>query len=328
MKLPGSGKSLLSERLIEIAPHGSEVVSQALTGSRNLCENLVAEISRRRSRACAIVNFVNSCQQDRMGWLMHASKPINAMVIHLCKPFQHCDANAIVCGFSQSEGCSGQDLRSMYQPFIPPGQGDLDVGFSCIVKCEGQSSTKELLSELKWVLTGGDSSNQVIQIPNVQEAGSRRRVNIQKFPRTRHLLDLGGNAVTRDDLVLAPPEVNFFLRRMNFEPISATVVDKSVVTVEEKLDGANIGFTVDHSGKILAQNRSHYIDEASHPQFKGVRSYIRSNEAALKSILGGGLYILYGEWLYAKHSIHYTCLPSYFIAFDLVSTSPKNEVWL
>lgn len=28
-------------------------------------------------------------------------------------------------------------------------------------------------------------------------------------------------------------------------------------------------------------------------------------------------HILFGEWLYAKHSIHYTQLPSYFIAFDL-----------
>ena len=26
---------------------------------------------------------------------------------------------------------------------------------------------------------------------------------------------------------------------------------------------------------------------------------------------------MFGEWLYAKHSIHYTQLPSYFISFDL-----------
>ena len=28
-------------------------------------------------------------------------------------------------------------------------------------------------------------------------------------------------------------------------------------------------------------------------------------------------HILFGEWLYAKHSIHYAQLPSYFIAFDM-----------
>jgi hypothetical protein len=28
-------------------------------------------------------------------------------------------------------------------------------------------------------------------------------------------------------------------------------------------------------------------------------------------------FILFGEWVYAKHSIHYSKLPAYFIAFDI-----------
>jgi len=30
-----------------------------------------------------------------------------------------------------------------------------------------------------------------------------------------------------------------------------------------------------------------------------------------------GHLLLFGEWMYAKHSIHYTRLPDYFIAFDV-----------
>ena len=33
-----------------------------------------------------------------------------------------------------------------------------------------------------------------------------------------------------------------------------------------------------------------------------------------------GRYILYGEWMFAKHSIHYTHLPGIFLAFDLFDT--------
>ena len=31
----------------------------------------------------------------------------------------------------------------------------------------------------------------------------------------------------------------------------------------------------------------------------------------------GGQFILYGEWLYAKHSVHYRKLPHYFFEFDI-----------
>ena len=31
----------------------------------------------------------------------------------------------------------------------------------------------------------------------------------------------------------------------------------------------------------------------------------------------GGQFILYGEWLYAKHSVHYRNLPHYFFEFDI-----------
>ena len=37
----------------------------------------------------------------------------------------------------------------------------------------------------------------------------------------------------------------------------------------------------------------------------------------LCQILEPERHVLFGEWLFAKHSKHYTSLPAYFIAFDI-----------
>lgn len=41
-------------------------------------------------------------------------------------------------------------------------------------------------------------------------------------------------------------------------------------------------------------------------------------------ILTKGNYIIYGEWLYSKHSINYTKLPDYFIMFDLYDVNTNT----
>ncbi len=34
----------------------------------------------------------------------------------------------------------------------------------------------------------------------------------------------------------------------------------------------------------------------------------------------GGRYVMYGEWLYAKHTVFYDALPHYFFEFDVLDT--------
>jgi atypical dual specificity phosphatase len=69
-----------------------------------------------------------------------------------------------------------------------------------------------------------------------------------KYPRTRHCYDTG-NSVSRDDLLLTATE---------FE---TTFLQGRHVTVEEKVDGANLGLSIDpDNGAIRAQNRSHYVN--------------------------------------------------------------------
>ncbi|BEJ17483.1 hypothetical protein CspHIS471_0608840 [Cutaneotrichosporon sp. HIS471] len=122
-----------------------------------------------------------------------------------------------------------------------------------------------------------------------------------KFPRTPHLLDLG--AAAADDLV-SPADI------------------KGPASVEEKLDGANMGLSLDWDGKLVAQNRSHWVSSASAPQFRALDTLLASHDSALRRILGRDQhfperYILYGEWMAAPHSVHYASLPALFVAFDL-----------
>lgn len=139
---------------------------------------------------------------------------------------------------------------------------------------------------------------------------------VLKYPRTTHLFDTGGTATTTDDLVLSASD---------FSALSGMVLGGSAadVVVEEKIDGANMGFRVARGGQILAQNRSKYISSGDHAQFSRLQEWVELHRAVLIELLGGekeNNLILYGEWCVAKHSLKYDNLPDYFIAFDLFDT--------
>lgn len=93
------------------------------------------------------------------------------------------------------------------------------------------------------------------------------------------------------------------------------------LSIEEKIDGANLGISLSLNGNILVQNRSHYISSGEHAQFSPLSAWVEMNKERIKSILKPSCpskrRILFGEWLVAKHSIPYRRLPAYFIAFDI-----------
>jgi hypothetical protein len=127
-----------------------------------------------------------------------------------------------------------------------------------------------------------------------------------KFPRTAHLMDAGGTAVTVDDLVMSPVDLECF------------VGSGRVVTVEEKVDGANLGVSIAADHRILFQNRAHYVNDATHAQFSGLSRWADEHAAALHAILDPERHVLFGEWCALKHSLHYARLPALFLAFDLL----------
>ena len=135
---------------------------------------------------------------------------------------------------------------------------------------------------------------------------------IAKFPRTAHLFDAGGTAVTSDDLVLG--DTARFLLELDASEARAVVI-------EEKLDGGNIGISRGLDGELLVQNRSHYISSGDHPQYRPLfHTWLRepARRAALEALLPpGGDVILFGEWLLARHSVPYLALPDHFVAFDV-----------
>ena len=131
-----------------------------------------------------------------------------------------------------------------------------------------------------------------------------------RFPRTPHLVWLGKDEA-RDDKVLSPEEASELLSGM--------------VLVEEKIDGANVGLSLSHDG-VRAQNRGAYIERKTcHPQFKPLFRWLDAHRHALAEVLDPNL-ILFGEWCYAVHSVRYTRLPDWFLAFDVYDRY-RHEFW-
>jgi hypothetical protein len=121
-----------------------------------------------------------------------------------------------------------------------------------------------------------------------------------KYPRTPHL---AGSRLQPGDADLA--QVPFaHLRGRN-------------LVVEEKLDGANAGISFSPDGDLLLQSRGHYLAGGPRErQFAPFKAWAATLADRLRPVLGH-LYVLYGEWLYAKHTVFYDALPHYFCEFDV-----------
>ena len=124
---------------------------------------------------------------------------------------------------------------------------------------------------------------------------------IKKYPRTPHL----------EGSRLQPGDED--LSQIPFSEIAGRHI-----VVEEKCDGANSAVSFGRDGALLLQSRGHYLTggwrERHYDLFKQWASVHRD---ALYAVLGGR-YIMYGEWMYAKHTVYYDALPHYFLEFDVL----------
>jgi RNA ligase-like protein len=126
-------------------------------------------------------------------------------------------------------------------------------------------------------------------------------VGLRKYPRTHHLE--GSRRQPGDE-------------DLNALPFSQ-LAGRDLV-VEEKLDGANAAVSFGPSGELLLQSRGHYLTGGPRERhFDLFKSWASCHQAALHSVLGSR-YVLYGEWLYAKHTVFYDALPHYFLEFDIL----------
>lgn len=121
-----------------------------------------------------------------------------------------------------------------------------------------------------------------------------------KYPRTPHLF---GSKGTEDDKHLGEVESRRFL------------ADESLI-VEEKIDGTNVGIHFTPAGEMVLQCRGHLITAGMHPQYDLFKQWAAVKRNILENRLQDSL-ILFGEWVYARHSVHYRKLPHYFFEFDI-----------
>lgn len=126
-------------------------------------------------------------------------------------------------------------------------------------------------------------------------------IDFFRFPHTPHIAWLG-EGQPRDDKVLSPHEVKELL--------------STVVLVEEKLDGANLGISIGPGGKLHVQNRGQYLVEPYVGQFSRLTSWLAQHQWMILEKLRNDL-ILFGEWCAAKHSLDYESLPDWFVVFDV-----------
>jgi ATP-dependent RNA circularization protein (DNA/RNA ligase family) len=129
-----------------------------------------------------------------------------------------------------------------------------------------------------------------------------------RFPHTPHLGWLAGGC-PRSDKLLSQAEADKLLSQP--------------VTVEEKLDGSNLGISIDSGGNFLIQNRGQYLHPPYVGQFSRLQSWLAKNTDALYSSLDRHL-LIFGEWCAARHSLEYDNLPDWWLAFDVYDRSAER----
>lgn len=84
------------------------------------------------------------------------------------------------------------------------------------------------------------------------------------------------------------------------------------VSLTEKLDGANTAI-IRLKDEFRLQKRGSLVGTSEHSQFNYLKAWSYTNYNSLMEISKNT--ILYGELMWAKHTVFYNALPDYFIAF-------------
>ncbi|MET1410840.1 RNA ligase family protein [Roseibium sp. HPY-6] len=124
-------------------------------------------------------------------------------------------------------------------------------------------------------------------------------MKLTKYPRTRHL---EGSRLQKGDLGDDKPLAELF--------------GKTLI-VEEKLDGANCAVSFNKQGELQLQSRGHYLTGGYRERhFDLLKTWASVHSNTFRSVFGAR-YVMFGEWLYAKHTSYYDALPHFFLEFDL-----------
>ena len=127
-----------------------------------------------------------------------------------------------------------------------------------------------------------------------------QEISIKKYPRTPHL----------EGSRLQPGDED--LSQIRFSEIAGRHL-----VVEEKCDGANSAISFSEEGELLLQSRGHYLTGGYRERhYNLMKQWANVHKDIFYRVLGSR-YIMYGEWMYAKHTVFYDALPHYFLEFDI-----------
>lgn len=142
-------------------------------------------------------------------------------------------------------------------------------------------------------------------------------ITLKKYPRTPHL---EGSRLQPGDEDLSQVPFSY-------------IKGKHLV-VEEKIDGANTAVSFSEEGELLLQSRGHYLTGGYRERhYNLMKQWANIHQDTFFDVLGTR-YIMYGEWMYAKHTVYYDKLPHYFLEFDIfdreeqifLSTGRRHEM--
>lgn len=287
--LPASGKTTFSNIILKHYDNSVIHLNQDEIG-RNDCYETLCKFAKKQDKTI-ILDRCNLTVNERNEWINTysslSSRPI------LCV---HFNASADVC----KKRLSNRKNHDMKNPKVVDNLAikfenpNIKEGFCKIVEINEEDDLVKLFEEF-----------DITYQPTVSMTG------LKKFVRTKHIIKLKSpNEETereRDDLIYSQKEINELL--------------KCDLVIEEKIDGANLGIFLDEDDNIIIQNRSHYINPEYHKQFSTINKWKFLHDEEIRQILGNNPWIIYGEWVVAKHSIHYTKLPDKFILFDIYDRS-------
>lgn len=132
------------------------------------------------------------------------------------------------------------------------------------------------------------------------------RFSLKKYPRTPHLV--GSRLQPGDE---------------DLSQIPFSAIKGKHLVVEEKIDGANTAVSFGGDGELLLQSRGHYLTGGYRERhYNLMKQWANVHKDAFYAVLGTR-YIMYGEWMYAKHTVFYDRLPHYFLEFDVFDREKK-----
>jgi hypothetical protein len=106
------------------------------------------------------------------------------------------------------------------------------------------------------------------------------------------------------------------------EAIQFSKLKGQFLVIEEKVDGSGVSLFLDNHLNLQIWHRGSPVSGA---EYRPLQNWAENHEEDLLFLLGER-YVLFGEWMYHKHTIFYDQLPHFFLESDIYDQ--EKQIWL